>query len=107
LERAQAIIYYTWWFKLLLIALALNMSCATVMTVMQKTLPSRRMRVHTQKSFYEASPLATRFGFAGTIEDVAAAFRKQGFKVQTKETPVPPGPGGSETWGRRSPTWAW
>lgn len=83
LERAQAVVFYTWWYKLLLLGLAVNMSCATVMTVIQKLLPSRIINVHQKRGFYETAQLAEKRDFAGGIEDVATAFKRAGFHVRT------------------------
>ncbi|MDK2970494.1 MAG: cytochrome c biosis protein [Candidatus Sumerlaeota bacterium] len=85
LERAQELVYYTWWFKLLLLALAVNMGCATTMTVMQKLLPSRPLRVHAQRAFFNSAALSGRRPFTGTAEQVASEFRRAGFAVKTQD----------------------
>jgi cytochrome c biogenesis protein ResB len=82
LERAQALVFYTWWYKLLLLALAINMSCATVKTVMQKLLPSRALRVQAQRRFYDTAPLSVRIPFAGSAADAARAFQRKGFEAR-------------------------
>jgi len=84
LERAQAVVYYTWWFKLLLLALTVNMGCATYQTLVQKVLPSIDLRLQTSPTFYEnARPCAT-VDYAGDIADVAARFRRQGCSVRVE-----------------------
>ncbi len=83
LSRAQALVFYTWWYKLLLIALAVNMTCATVKTIITKLIPTQALRVHTNKSFYANEQIVTRVPFRGTTEQAGAAFRAQGFKVKT------------------------
>lgn len=85
LERAQALIFYTWWYKALLLALALNMTCATIKTIMVKLLPAMNLRIHAQRGFYSGEQLAARIPFAGKFEDVAGAFRAHGFKVRTED----------------------
>jgi len=84
LPRAQALIYYTWWFKLLLLALAVVMSCSTVKTILVKILPAHELRVRTQKSFYEHAPLRAKIPYHGQVEDVARAFQRQGFRVRSE-----------------------
>lgn len=84
LERAQALVFYTWWYKLLLLALAINMTCATVKTVIQKLLPTRALRVHPQKGFYQGKTLCARIPFQGTAADAGEAFRRQGFNVRVE-----------------------
>ncbi len=81
LERAQAVIYYTWWYKLLLLALAVNMSFATVQTVVKKVLPSRALRLQTNPAFFENASPRGECEFDGDIEQVAAEFRQQGCAV--------------------------
>jgi hypothetical protein len=98
LPRAQALIYYTWWFKLLLLALAVVMSCSTVKTILVKILPAHELRVRTQKSFYEHAPLRAKIPYHGQVEDVAFA---------AKATPAPRGPGGSAALAPRFRIWAW
>lgn len=84
LERAQALVYYTWWFKLLLLALAINMGCATTQNIIQKLLPSRALRVHDQVAFFRSAALATRRPYAGGVAEVAEAFRRRGFEVKVE-----------------------
>lgn len=84
LERAQSLIYYTWWYKLLLLALAVNMGFATVRTVQRKVIPSRRLRLQTSEDFFETAKPAAACEFKGTIEQVAAEFRRQGCEVKVE-----------------------
>lgn len=81
LERAQATIYYSWWYKLLLLSLAVNMACATVQTIVQKVLPSRALRLQTSSTFYEAARPNAECSYAGGADSIAAEFRRQGCEV--------------------------
>lgn len=81
LERAQAVIYYTWWYKLLLLALAVNMACSTVKTIIVKIMPARMMRVQTSPAFFAESEPRGACAYAGDIGPVADAFRRQGCAV--------------------------
>ncbi len=84
LPRAQALVFYTWWYKLLLLALAVVMACATFKTIMLKILPTRELHVRTQKGFFETAQLTTRLPFQGSMEQVATAFRRHGFQVRVE-----------------------
>lgn len=81
LERAQAVVYYSWWYKLLLVALALNMSCATWKTLMTKVLPAGKPRFQRVAAFYDGSVPSARVPFDGSVDTVAEAFRRRGFRV--------------------------
>lgn len=84
LSRAQELVFYTWWYKLMLLALAVNMSCATFKTVIQKLLPTRELRIHPNKGYYQGKTLLARIPFEGSPEEAGAAFAKQGFKVRVE-----------------------
>lgn len=84
LPRAQALIFYTWWYQLLLLALAVNMSCATTKTIIQKLLPTHRLRVHHEPGFYAMAALSEEIPFRGTAAEAAKAFNRQGFKVRVE-----------------------
>lgn len=81
LERAQRLVFYTWWYESLLLALAINMAFSTWRTLEQKVLPSRRLRVQASAAFFRESTPAGAWAWRGGIEPVAAAFRAKGYEV--------------------------
>ncbi|MFH0794432.1 MAG: cytochrome c biogenesis protein ResB [bacterium] len=81
LERAQQIVYYSWWYKLLLLILASNVSCTTIRTIIEKVLPLRHPRFVRVAAFYKSTEPNTVVLFRGSTQDVASAFKSQGFKV--------------------------
>lgn len=81
LERSQTMVFYSWWYKLLLLALAVNISCATLRQLLEKVLPGRRPRFMHGLQFYKTSPNAGDVPYRGSAETVAAAFRGRGFHV--------------------------
>lgn len=85
LERAQELVFYSWWYKTLLLALAINMTGATLMTTFRRVLPARVMRVQTNKAFFDSVKPAATIPFRGGVEEAAEAFRRHGFVVHTKE----------------------
>jgi cytochrome c biogenesis protein ResB len=83
LARAQELIFYTWWYMALLLALALNMTCATYKTVVNKLLPTRALRIHHEKGFYHSEhQLSVHIPFQGTAEQARTAFARSGFKTR-------------------------
>lgn len=83
IERAQRVVFYTWWYQLLLLALAINITCASVKTVLTRALPAGRPRfMRGAEQYARTQPNATR-PFRGAVEDLAAALRSRGFRVTT------------------------
>ena len=81
LPKAQQLVYFTWWYKVLLLLLAVNIACATWRTVTRRVLPLRRLRPMRQKEYYRTAPLRTDIAFHGTAEAVAQAFGRRRFRV--------------------------
>jgi cytochrome c biogenesis protein ResB len=85
LERAQKVVFYSWWYKTLLVALAVNMSCATIRTISRRVLPPLRTRIRRSPQYFaETQPSTELKGYRGDAEQVADAFRKKGFAVATE-----------------------
>ena len=84
LEKAQALVYYTWWYQLLLLALAASMVCTTVRTMIEKTIPSLRIRFRDPHESRAPGRPSLTIPFSGNAEAVAQAFRKRGFGVATQ-----------------------
>jgi len=81
LERAQAVVYYTWWYKALLLALAVNMACATWRNASTKVLHANRPHFQHQRFFFEGIQPSATIPFHGTPEEVAAHLRDAGHRV--------------------------
>ena len=84
LQRAIALVYDTWWFKALLLLLAINIACTTWRTVIDKILPLGRPRFMRNPQFYQNTPLAGSMVFGETAEAAGEAFRRHGFRVATE-----------------------
>ncbi len=52
LDRALALVYYTWWYKSLLLLLALTMACATWRNVVEVVLPAFHPRFLKNEAAY-------------------------------------------------------
>jgi cytochrome c biogenesis protein len=83
-EKAQALVYHTWWYQLLLLALAVNMVCTTLRTVIEKTIPSFRIRFRDPHESRAPGRPSQTIPFSGNAEAVAQAFRKRRFGVVTQ-----------------------
>ncbi|GAB4325516.1 MAG: hypothetical protein Kow0059_21570 [Candidatus Sumerlaeia bacterium] len=81
LERAQRLVYYSWWYEALLLLLAISMGCTTYRTLMTKVLPARAPRFFKQPQIYRAMRPGAEAVFRGSAQDVAEAFRRRGFRV--------------------------
>lgn len=86
LTRAQQVVYYSWWYKyLLLLPMAVNMLCATFKTIVEKIMPIARPRFMRQPQFYAAAPNRAEIPYTGDAATAAAAFRRRGFKTFTED----------------------
>jgi len=83
-EKAQALVYHTWWYQLLLLALAVNMVCTTLRTMVEKTIPSFRIRFRDPHESRAPGRPSQTIPFSGNAEAVAQAFRKRRFGVVTQ-----------------------
>ena len=83
-EKAQALVYHTWWYQLLLLALAASMVCTTVRTMIEKTIPSLRIRFRDPHESRAPGRPSLTIPFSGNAEAVAQAFRKRRFGVVTQ-----------------------
>ncbi|MCL5269506.1 MAG: cytochrome c biogenesis protein ResB [bacterium] len=81
LERAQQLVFYSLWYRWLLVLMAVNVSAATVFTVFTKILPSYKPRFAQDPRFYETAACRGQINYAGTAEGVAAALRGEGFRT--------------------------
>jgi cytochrome c biogenesis protein ResB len=81
LDRALALVYYTWWYKSLLLLLALTMACATWRNVVEVVLPAFHPRFLKNEAAYRNRKPGAVLRFQGTVEEVAAAFRAKGFRT--------------------------
>jgi cytochrome c biogenesis protein len=84
LERAQALVYYSGWYKTLLCLLAINMGCSTYRTIVDRILPQRRPRFMRVEQFYEAAAASQTVPYRGNAGEVAEAFRRRGFQTATE-----------------------
>lgn len=83
LERAQQLVFYAWWYKLLLLGLCINIGCATFNTLVKKILPAQHPHFHRSPEFYSDISPAASVPFASDAEAAAQAFRRKGFRVHT------------------------
>ncbi len=81
LDRALALVYYTWWYKSLLLLLAVAMGCATWRNLVEVVKPAFRPRFQKSEAAYRNRKPGAALRFEGTVEDVAAAFRARGFRT--------------------------
>ncbi|MCB2153776.1 cytochrome c biogenesis protein ResB [bacterium] len=81
LAEAQAKVYYSWWYKGLLLALALNMGCATCLNIVQRIVPLLKPRFQKAPGFYKTAKTSASVAYEGNAEGVAAAFRRKGYKT--------------------------
>jgi cytochrome c biogenesis protein ResB len=81
LDRALALVYYTAWYKSLLLLLALTMACATWRNLVEVVLPAFRNRFQKTEAAYRKRKPGVALRFEGTAADVATAFRARGFRV--------------------------
>jgi cytochrome c biogenesis protein ResB len=81
LDRALALVYYTWWYKSLLLLLALAMACATWRNLAEVVVPAFRPRFQKSEAAYRNRKPGAALRFEGTAEDVAVAFRARGFRT--------------------------
>lgn len=83
LERACALVYSSWWYRTLLLLLAVNVGCATVRAVVERVVPFGRVRFEQSPAFYDSIVPSRSIPFPGTAEAAAMAFRRRGFKTAT------------------------
>lgn len=83
LSRAQELVYYTWWFQLLLVALAVNVSGATIRSWIDRIVPALRARTMRSRESYDGQEPRREVAFSGDVEAVGEAFRRRGFVVAT------------------------
>ncbi|MCX7014847.1 MAG: cytochrome c biogenesis protein ResB [Candidatus Sumerlaeota bacterium] len=83
-ERAQRLVFYTWWYETLLALMAINITCATARTLVERILPARRPGFRKAPLFYDSAQPAATVDFAGAIEEAAGAFRRHGFSTATE-----------------------
>jgi len=81
LERAQKLVFYTWWFKGLLLLLTVNMVCATLRTLSRKVLPPLSTWIRRNPQFFEAAEPSASLRFEGNADTVASALRRHGFET--------------------------
>lgn len=84
LERAQALVFYSWWYICLLFLLAVNMGCSTWRTIVERILPQRRPHFMRVEQFYETTAASQTVPFRGNAGEVAEAFRRRGFRAATE-----------------------
>jgi cytochrome c biogenesis protein ResB len=83
LSRAQEVVYYTWWFQLLLVALAVNLSATTIRSWIDRIGPALRARPMRSRESYDSQEPRREMAFSGDVEAVGEAFRRRGFVVAT------------------------
>ncbi|HPS00200.1 MAG TPA: cytochrome c biogenesis protein ResB [Candidatus Sumerlaeota bacterium] len=81
LDRALALVYYTAWYKSLLLLLALTMACATWRNLVEVVMPAFRDRFQKTEAAYRKRKPGAALRFEGSVADVATAFRAHGFRV--------------------------
>ena len=83
-EKALALVYHAWWYQILLLALALSIVCTTVRTMVEKTIPSLRIRFRDPRESRAPGRPSLTIPSSGNAEAVAQAFRKRRFGVATQ-----------------------
>lgn len=80
-EKSLDLVFYSWWFRVLLLALAVNLAFCTYQTLATKVFPLLKPRFPKSAEYYEEEPL--RFGCDSTQspEAVAGILRRNGFRV--------------------------
>ncbi len=82
LKRAQALVYYSFWYRALLLLLATNVACATYRTIMEKIRSARQIYFQDDRRFYDGLTPSASLPCGEPVDAVAAAFRQQGFHTQ-------------------------
>lgn len=82
LVDAQEHVYKSFNFRLLLIALGVNMTLATIRIIFDKILPMMRVRIHEKPEFYQTRKPAMSVPFSGIVTEVSDTFRAKGFKTR-------------------------
>lgn len=83
-EKALALVYHAWWYQILLLALALSIVCTTVRTMVEKTIPSLRIRFRDPRESRAPGRPSLTIPSSGNAEAVAQAFRNRRFGVATQ-----------------------
>lgn len=84
LPRAQELVYYSVWYRTLLLLLALNIGFATWRTIVEKVLPTRRQALQDSPRFYDGITPTATYATTSTAAQVAEAFRAEGFSVRAE-----------------------
>lgn len=86
LQRAQELVFSSWWYLTLLVLLALNMTCATVRNVFGRILPAMHPRPVDRPEFYQVLKPGASIELPNDLDadTVAETFRRNGFRVFAK-----------------------
>ncbi|MBN1515990.1 cytochrome c biogenesis protein ResB [Candidatus Sumerlaeota bacterium] len=80
MDDALSLVFDTWWFRVLLLALALNIGVATYVNLRRKVLPNLRPRAICQPAYYAAEGgLSFEIPFRGAADELPDLLRRHGF----------------------------
>ena len=80
-ERSLRVVFYSGWFRLLLLFLAANLALCTYQTLTAKVLPSLRPRIPKSADFHEEGPMRFSFASRRLPEEVESVLFARGFRV--------------------------
>ena len=79
---AIMLIFDTWWFRLLLLLLAANISTATLSHLQLRILPSLQLRINKTPAVYLKARLGKKLVFEGQAEQLEQALKRHRYQVR-------------------------
>lgn len=83
-EDALKVVFYSWWFRALLLALATNLVFCTYQTLAQRVLPSFHPPFPKSQDFYENGSMRYSVETSRSPDDIEAALRRRGYRTARK-----------------------
>lgn len=79
LERAQRLVFYTWWYKGLLVVLSVNMVFATLRTIGRRLLAPLKTWIRRSPQYFDTANPGASVPYDGDAVKVAEALRRHGY----------------------------